>query len=64
MNSKCVVGPLTGRIILLVIILVFVCVLVALGQELSAAVMALGGISAAVFAITSGQLPTQDAGGA
>ncbi|MGW9351724.1 hypothetical protein [Nocardiopsis flavescens] len=51
MNSH----PYLGRAVLLVIVTVFVCVLVWLGQELAGVVMALGSVSAAVFAMSSGQ---------
>ncbi|QKW32530.1 hypothetical protein HUT17_05220 (plasmid) [Nocardiopsis flavescens] len=51
-----------GRVLLLVVIAVFVCVLVRLGQELTAVVMALGSISATVFALSAHQQPASSRG--
>lgn len=52
--NKCELNnPYLGRTLLLIVIAVLVCVLVWLGQELPAIVMALGAISAAVLAISA-----------
>lgn len=45
--------PLWGRIFLLLIIAVFVCVLVALGQELAAVITALGTIATVILAMSA-----------
>lgn len=52
-------GPYLGRALLLAIIVVFVCVLVWLDQELPVVVMTLGGVSAAVIAVSTGRQPRE-----
>lgn len=54
-----------GRALFLIIILVFICFLVRLGHDLTGVVMALGGITASVFALSAGPRPAphREAGG-